>query len=248
MGRDEQFIRRIRRLALATKYPPIAGGAPEGEGEGEGGEGGKEGEKEGEEGAGAAAAAASEEEHEIDVTGIPPSEIGKRLGKAEAENQRLKREQAAQAKEARKAAAAAKAQEDQRKAEQGEWKKLAEERADRVLELEGELRTLKSEIEDGKRRDTVEAIADKVGFHNPRRAYALLREDMDEEKLAETLESEQLAEAALRRLAKAEPYLVDRNRRTGAAMNGRGGGNKTPSEEHNELIASLLGGGARPIE
>lgn len=253
MGRDEQFIRWIKSQPLVGgKYPAIAGGSPEGEGEGEGnpagGEGGNGGEGESEGGGDPKGKGGGEEEHEIDVSGMEPSEIGKRLGKAEAENQRLKREKAEREKEMRKQQAQAKAQEDQRKAEQGEWKKLAEERADRILDLEREIKDLKDANIERDRKSLVEKVADKLNFRNPRRAYALLKEDMDEEKLSETLENEQLTEAALRRLAKDEPYLVDSTRRTGAGMNGRGGGPKDPAKAHNELVAGLLGGGAVPID
>ncbi len=238
MGRDEQFIERLRAHRLYRG--PIAGAAGEGEGEGgaegagdEGasGDAGKDGSKD-------------EGEHIVDVTGMESEEIGRRLGKAETELQRLRREKAEREKEMRKQSAAAKAQDEQRKAEQGEWKKLAEERADALMQATNELNDLRRRIEDDRRRGEVTKVADRLGFHNPDRAYALMREDFqDEEKLAETLESEQLIDAALKRMIKSEPYLVDRNRRTGAGMPGGNGRQPAdPNKAHNELIVGLLGG------
>lgn len=159
-----------------------------------------------------------------------------------AENQRLKREAAAREKDKRQAEKAAKDASDARAAEQGEWKKLAEERSSRIGELEGQL--AERDLRDAQReqRQTVEAVADRLNFRRPKRAYALLVDELGAEKATETLADEQLTEAALKRLSKAEPELVDTTRRTGAPVNGaRRGGEPDASRDLNQTLASLLG-------
>lgn len=236
MGRDEQWQQRLiaRRH---EKYPPIAGGAPEGEGD----DGSGDGDGDGTDGVGA--------EGEDDGTDGRDDGDGdgnadaQRLGRLEAENQRLKREAAAREKERRQAETARKKAEDERKAQAGEWEKLANERSERITELEQQIadRDLKDAERD--QRTTAEKVADKLNFRRPRRAYALLADELGD-GLADTLADEQLTEAALKRIAKAEPELVDTTRRSGAPVNGRRGAGSNPQQEHNDLIAALLGGGS----
>ena len=160
-----------------------------------------------------------------------------------AENQRLKREAAEREKERRKAEAAARKAEETRKADQGQWKELAEER-------EREIETLKGQIQERDRRDaerdqrtTVEKTAERLNFRRPRRAFALLVDELGgNDAAADTLADEQLVEAALKRLVKDDPTLVDNQRRSGAPVGGRGnGGQPSPEQESAEFVLGLLG-------
>jgi hypothetical protein len=239
MGRDEQFIRRIRRLALTAQYPPIAGGAPEGDDDGTGGADGGDGD-----GSGDVAGDVAGDGSGGDGPGDDGSDA-ERLGRLEAENQRLKREAAARERDRRKAEADRKKAEDERKAQAGEWEKLANERAERISELEQQISERDRKDAEREQRTTAEKVADKLNFRRPRRAYALLADELSPEDLAETLANEQLTEAALKRLAREEPELVDQQRRSGAPVNGaRGTGGLTPQQRANRTIAGLLRGGS----
>lgn len=158
-----------------------------------------------------------------------------------AEVQRLRREAAEREKERRKAEREAARAEEQRKADQGEWRKLAEERAGRITELEGQLVERDRRDAEREQRTTVERVAERLLFRRPKRAWALLIDELGPEDAASTLEDEQLTEAALRRLAKDMPELVDQQRRSGAPVGGRNGGGSKPEEEHADLVFGLLG-------
>jgi alanyl-tRNA synthetase len=156
-----------------------------------------------------------------------------------AENQRLKREAAQREKEKRQQEREAARLEDQRKAQQGEWQKLAEERADRITELEGQIQERDRKDAERNQRSTVEKVADRLNFRRPKRAYVLLMDELGDDAL-DTLADEQLTEAALKRLAKAEPELVDIQRRSGAPVGGRGnGGQPTPEQEHLDFLRQI---------
>jgi colicin import membrane protein len=156
------------------------------------------------------------------------------------ENQRLKREAAEREKERRKAEAAARKAEETRKADQGQWKELAEEREREIDALKGEITERDRKDAERDQRSTVEKVADKLNYRRPRKAYALLLDELDEEDASNTLADEQLTEAALRRLAKDMPELVDNQRRSGAPVGGRGnGGQPTPEQEHLDFLRQI---------
>jgi hypothetical protein len=227
MGRDEQWQARL----LARRYenhPPMAGGAGEGDSADTGEDVGAEN------GSDAADDQVSGDSDDGDSE-------AQRLGRLEAENQRLKREAAGREKDRRKAESDRKKAEDERKAQDGEWEKLANERADRISELEQQITDRDRKDAEREQRTTAEKVADRLNFRRPRRAYALLADELGD-GLADTLADEQLTEAALKRIAKAEPELVDNTRRTGAPVNGRRGNGSTPQQDHNQFIADLLGG------
>jgi hypothetical protein len=158
-----------------------------------------------------------------------------------AENQRLKREAAAREKERRKAEAEAKKAEDARKAEQGEWKKLAEERAEKIAELEGQIAERDRRDAQREQRDLVRATAERLNFKRPHRAFALLRDELGD-KAEETFGDQQLVEAALKRLGKTEPELVDTRARTGAPVGGNGAvDEQDPAKALNQNLAWILG-------
>ena len=170
-----------------------------------------------------------------------PDSEAERLGRLEAENQRLKREAAARERDRRKAESETKKAEDERKAQAGEWEKLANERAEKIGELEQQITDRDRKDAEREQRTTAEKVAERLNFRRPRRAYALLADELGD-GIADTLADEQLTEAALKRIARAEPELVDNTRRSGAPVNGRGQRGSDPAREHNELIAGLLGG------
>jgi hypothetical protein len=158
-----------------------------------------------------------------------------------AENQRLKREAAQREKERRAAEREAAKAEETRKAQQGEWQKLAEERAQRIQELEGQIQERDRKDAEREQRSTVETVAEKLNYRRPKRAYALLIDELGVEA-SDTLADVQLTEAALRRLAKDMPELVDNQRRSGAPVGGRGnGGQPTAEDEGKDFILGLLG-------
>jgi hypothetical protein len=157
-----------------------------------------------------------------------------------AENQRLKREAAEREKERRKAEATARKAEETRKADQGQWKELAEEREREIEALKGEISERDRKDAERDQRSTVEKVADKLNYRRPRKAYALLLDELGEEDASNTLADEQLTEAALRRLAKDMPELVDNQRRSGAPVGGRGnGGQPTPEQEHLDFLRQI---------
>lgn len=159
-----------------------------------------------------------------------------------AENQRLKREAAEREKERRKAERDAAKASDERKAEQGEWKKLAEERASRITELEGQIQERDRKDAERDQRSTVDKAAERLNFRRPRRAYALLVDELGGiETAADTLADEQLVEAALKRLVKDDQTLVDTQRRSGAPVGGRGNGPVPAEQESAEFVLGLLG-------
>ncbi|HWT24543.1 MAG TPA: hypothetical protein VN213_13640 [Solirubrobacteraceae bacterium] len=171
-----------------------------------------------------------------------PEPGGDEAARLRAENQRLKREAAQREKERRQAQAEAKKAEDARKAEQGEWRKLAEERAERITELEGQIAERDRRDAERDQRTRVEQAAERLNFRRPKRAYALLVDELGPDKASETLADDQLTDAALKRLARAEPELVDQTRRTGAPMNGgRPGTQADPAKALNQDLARLLG-------
>lgn len=162
-----------------------------------------------------------------------------------AENQRLKREAAQREKERRAAEREAAKAEETRKAQQGEWQKLAEERAERISELEGQIAERDRRDAEREQRTTVEKVAERLNFRRPRRAFALLVDELGVEEASNTLADEQLTEAALRRLARAEPELVDNQRRSGAPVDGGGNGGKPDARQGlNRTIADLVSGRA----
>lgn len=165
-------------------------------------------------------------------------ELRARLNHESAERKRLQREAAEREKDRRKAQREAQAAEEQRRAQQGEWEQLAKERADRIAELEGQITERDRLEQERQRRSRVEDVADRLNFLRPKRVYALLRDDGVED---EVFDSEQLLEAALRRLAKNERELVDQQRRSGAPVNGRSGSQATPQDELREIVGGLLG-------
>lgn len=157
-----------------------------------------------------------------------------------AENQRLKREAAQREKEKRQQEREAAKAEETRKAQQGEWQKLAEERADRISELEGQLTERDRKDAERDQRSTVETAAEKLNYRRPKRAYALLLDELGQEA-SDTLADAQLTEAALRRMARDMPELVDNQRRSGAPVGGRGnGGQPTAEQEGAEFILSTV--------
>jgi hypothetical protein len=158
-----------------------------------------------------------------------------------AENQRLKREAAAREKERRKAESEAKKAEDARKAQQGEWQKLAEERQAKITELEGQIADRDRKDAQREQRDLVKATAERLNFKRPHRAFALLVDELGD-KAEETFADQQLVEAALKRLGKAEPELVDTRPRTGAPVGGNGAaGEQDPARALNQNLAWILG-------
>lgn len=159
-----------------------------------------------------------------------------------AEVQRLRRKDAEREKERRKAEREAKRAEDDRKAEQGQWRQLAEEAKERVAELEAEIAERDRKEAEREQRATVTAVAERLNFRRPSRAYALLVDELGgQDEASDTLADEQLVDAALRRMAKAEPYLVDQQRRSGAPVGGRNGGQQPAENEHADLVFGLLG-------
>jgi hypothetical protein len=228
MGRDEQWQQRLH-ARRHDRVPPIAGGAPEGDPDPDPGDD-------------PTPAPGGDTNPDPEPGSPDPGSEAQRLGRLEAENQRLKREAAAREKEHRKTEAAKKKAEDDRRAQAGEWQKLAEERAGRVGELEAELADLKSSIETDKQRQSVEKTAERLNFRRPKRAFAILADELDADTLAETIGDEQLTEAALKRIARAEPELVDSARRSGAPVNGTGKSGLTPQQRANRMIAGMLSG------
>jgi hypothetical protein len=157
-----------------------------------------------------------------------------------AENQRLKREAAQREKEKRQAEKAAKDAADKRAEEQGEWKRLAEERQRENQELRAQLAERDAKDIERDQRTLVQSTAERLNFRRPRRAYALLIDELGPEHAGDTLADEQLTEAALKRLAKAEPELVDNQRRSGAPVNGTTAG-QTPDQEMASFLKGLVG-------
>lgn len=159
-----------------------------------------------------------------------------------AENQRLKREAAEREKEKRKAEAAARKAEETRKADQGQWKELAEEREREIETLKGQITERDQRDAERDQRSTVETVAEKLNYRRPKRAFALLLDELGADDAHDTLADEQLTEAALRRMAKDMPELVDSQRRSGAPVGGRGNGAQPSAEEEGaDFIFGLLG-------
>lgn len=132
---------------------------------------------------------------------------------------------------AREAAEAKVAERDRKDAEaQGKWQELAEAADKRAKELE-------AKIAEGYRHQLVTSVAQRLEFANPSIAFRLIdADDMADEKLIE---------AALKRLAKTEPYLLKpAPTRTGREV---GGGpdteNTDPERLQGQDILSILGRG-----
>ncbi len=227
-------------------HPPIMGGAPDGDDDADTGD------------TGGGTAVEDRPDAAGDIIGIPRSEPAPEeedspepgsdaevLGRLKAENSRLKREAAAREKEKRRAELEAKRRADEVKAEQGQWRELAQER-------EREIESLKAQIAERDQRDQqremrarVEAVADKLNFRRPKRAYPLLIDELSQEEAEETLGDAQLIEAALKRMVRDDATLVDSQRRSGAPVGRNGQPAASPQQGLNQLLADLAGGGRR---
>jgi colicin import membrane protein len=170
----------------------------------------------------------------------PPEDGDSEKARLRAENRRLMREKAEREKAMRIAERKAKEAADARAAEQGEWKKLAEERADRISELESAIQERDRRDVERDQRTRVQTVAEELNFRRPRRAFAVLMDELGSDEAAETLADEELTRAALKRLAKAEPELVDNQRRSGAPVNGTTAG-QTPDQEMASFLKGLVG-------
>lgn len=153
----------------------------------------------------------SEEETDVEETTEETTETAEETKPPESKGR-----DAAIAAERRKARAAEKrAEELQRKLDEqarkeaeaeGRWQEIAEQERQRAEDLE-------RKIAERKQRENVTDAAQRLRFKNPSLAHKLLTADEASDPA--------LAEQALKRLAKQEPYLVaDPPERTGAAVSG----------------------------
>lgn len=249
------------RRILANGWPLIEGGAPEGDDDAstDDGAGGDSGAATAtaddaggiatgtDENAGDGAGGRHSDDGEDDsLARMTPKEMAAELGKVRSELQRANRERNEMAKKQRKADAEAKLRDEKRREEQGQWKELAEERARENEQLRTQIAERDRRDAEREQRSRVEAIADRLQFKRPRRAYVLLRDEITEDQaFGETLEDDNLIEAALKRIARAEPEHVDQQRRSGAPGSGRGGQQATPAQGLTDTLLNLTGGRTR---
>lgn len=212
---NEEFVARITQELTRSRFGfyPIAGGA-----EGDGGDGGGDGGDGGEE----------------EVLDDPAKLL-------QQENARLKREQAEAAKAKRKAEADAKRAADAAKAEQGQYKTLAEERQTEIESLTARIAEMEAAAAEKEHRTSIEKAAENHGFKRPYRVYAILQDELGDQ-FQSTMEDPTLLNEALRKLAREEPELVDQQRRSGLPGSGqqRSSGSKDASQQHRELVSSLF--------
>lgn len=149
------------------------------------------------------------------------------------EANRLKRIVAEKAKESKAAEAAAKKAAEEKAKKEGDWQKIAEEREREAEEARKEAAEALERVQSIERTNRVTSAASRLKFRDPTDAARFLTsEEQDDDKLAE---------AALKRLAREKPYLVDEQRRSGGDITDSTTG-LTPEQEHQETLKRLLGG------
>ncbi len=124
-----------------------------------------------------------------------PREDPSKVSVSKAELDALRRKVAEGEKAKRKAETETKQREEQRQREQGEYQKLAETKEREAVEAQSRLARLE-------RDQRVARIATRLKFRDPQDVVDRLTND--------EAEDDSLAEEALTRIAKAKPYLVDK--------------------------------------
>lgn len=244
------FVDAEQAAAHAYKFwreshPPIMGGAPEGDDAPDDAEdaGGGTATEERPDAAGTDTASRTDAVEEDDAP--EPGSDAEVLGRLKAENSRLKREAAAREKEKRRAELDAKRKADEHKAEQGQWKELAQEREREVESLKAQIQERDQRDQQREMRGRVEEVAEKLNFRRPRRAYAILVDELSSEEADETLSDATLIEAALKRMIRDDASLVDQQRRSGAPVGRNGQPAPTPQQGLTETLLNLTGGRTR---
>lgn len=149
------------------------------------------------------------------------------------EANRLKRVAAENAKKAKDAERAAKQAAEEKAKQDGDWQKVAEEKEREAAEAADRAKQAEDSLATFERTNRVNSLASRLKFRDPTDAAKFLSvEEQDDERKAE---------AALKRLAREKPYLVDEQRRSGAAIDG-GNGAQTPEQAHQETLKQMFGG------
>jgi hypothetical protein len=148
------------------------------------------------------------------------------------EVERLRRENRESKREARKREREQRAERERQLAESEQYKTLAEERQERIDELEGELETINMERDKDTRKGMVRKVAKRVNFYDPDDAPLFL----DDDTIAL---GEDAVEKRLKRLMEEKPNLKSKRKGSGAPIDDDEGGDKNGKVLTEEQIKNM---------